>query len=33
MNVLLACLALLCGAVLTTQVGSNTLLGKALDDS
>jgi transporter family-2 protein len=28
-----ALFALICGAVLTTQVGSNTLLGKSLDNS
>lgn len=32
MNIVLALLALACGAVLTTQVGSNTLLGKSIDD-
>lgn len=32
MNVLLASLALICGAVLTTQVGSNTVLGKSLNN-
>ena len=32
MNIVLALLALACGAVLTTQVGSNTLLGKSIND-
>jgi transporter family-2 protein len=31
-TILPALFALICGAVLTTQVGSNTLLGKSLDD-
>jgi transporter family-2 protein len=32
-TILPALLALICGAVLTTQVGSNTMLGKSLDNS
>jgi bacterial/archaeal transporter family-2 protein len=32
MNIVLALAALICGAVLTTQVGGNALLGKALDN-
>lgn len=32
MNIVLALLALACGAVLTTQVGSNTLLGKSINN-
>lgn len=33
MNFLLSLLALLCGVVLTSQIGSNALLGKLLGDS
>jgi len=33
MNILLGLLALLCGAVLTSQIASNALLGKLLGDS
>lgn len=32
MNLLLVALALACGVVLTTQIGSNTMLSKALDN-
>lgn len=32
MNIVLALAALICGVVLTTQVGSNTLLSKSLND-
>ena len=32
MNIVLALLGLVCGAVLTTQVGSNTLLGKSINN-
>lgn len=32
MNLLLAACALGCGVLLTTQIGSNTLLGKSLDN-
>jgi transporter family-2 protein len=33
MTILPALFAMVCGAILTTQVGSNTLLGKAVNDS
>lgn len=32
MNIVLTLLAMACGVILTTQVGSNTLLGKSLDN-
>jgi bacterial/archaeal transporter family-2 protein len=32
MNIALALLAMVCGAVLTTQVGGNTLLGKSINN-
>src|SRR5271156_3019090 len=32
MNIVLALLAMVCGAVLTAQVGGNTLLGKSIND-